>query len=196
MAHSGMPVRAVGHQAAHRDTGHSRVGRDLLAAHPHGGCQERQPALGRLPAGIGRAAPGLAATTASSRAARWRSTGRAEASMARQSAASSPVRPATARCAASSNILPPGPAPSRHAWRIASWNRAAASGDLAWELASRLAGRALADVTAVHSRSIPGVPPAQGRTYFSASVGDRRSSSRANTVAVGECWGEIDSRRA
>ncbi len=91
-------------------------------------------------------------------------------------------------------MLPPAPAPSHHAWRIASRHKIARFCD-SRGVASRLAGRVVAEVTAAHSRSIRGVPPAQGRTYFSASEGDRRSSSRANTVAVRECCGEITSRR-
>jgi hypothetical protein len=44
-----------------------------------------------------------------------------------------------------------------------------------------------ADVIAEHSRSILGVPPAQGRTYFSASMGGKHSRSRVNTIAVWVC---------
>jgi len=56
-------------------------------------------------------------------------------------------------------------------------------------MASRLVGCALAEVTAVHSRSILGVPPAHGRMYFSASAGDKRSRSLVKTVAVRVCRG-------
>jgi hypothetical protein len=53
-------VRAVTHEAADRDAGHGWVGRDLPAAGPHGGREERQPAVGRLPAGAGGTIAGLA----------------------------------------------------------------------------------------------------------------------------------------
>src|SRR5262249_56008600 len=117
-----------------------------------------------------------------------------EARAGRQWGGRSPGRASRGRCAESSNILPRGPA--HHAWRIASRYRSARSPDLAREIVTHGAGRAAADVIAEHSRSILGVPPAQGRTYFAASVGGRRSSSRANTIAVRLCRGKIASRRA
>jgi hypothetical protein len=58
---------------------------------------------------------------------------------------------------------------------------------LAWEIATHLAGFVTAEAIAEHSRSIFGVPPAQGRTYFSASMGGKRSRSLVNTVAVLVC---------
>ena len=82
-------------------------------------------------------------------------------------------------------MLPPDLA--HHAWRIASRYRPARSPALAWEISTHLPGFVAADMIAEHSRSIFGVPPAQGRTYFSASMGGKRSRSRVNTVAVRVC---------